>query len=92
MQNFIGSCSAAQIAQLIQALQDTQSSNAAGTASNAASTMTVKAGVAAAKTGKKQRDKKAKSESVTGGPKRPLNSWMAFRSKCIHCCIHCPRQ
>ena len=31
----------------------------------------------AVRTGKKYRNKKAKQ---AGGPKRPLNSWMAFRS------------
>jgi hypothetical protein len=41
----------------------------------------VHTGVKAVRTGKKQRNKKAKREGATGAPKRPLNSCLAFRSK-----------
>ena len=83
MQNFLDTCTPTQVNQLIEALQATQPRNAESVAPNAASSMTVKAGVTTAKTGKKQRNKKVKSDRATGGPKRPLNSWMAFRSKFI---------
>jgi len=83
MQDFIDTCTSEQIGELMQVLQATQEKNAGG-ARNAASTMTVKAGVTAKRTGKKQRNKRAKLERATGGPKRPLNSWMAFRSELSH--------
>ena len=41
--------------------------------------MTAKASVTTMRTGNKQLIKKVKSDRATGGPKRPLNSWMAFR-------------
>lgn len=81
MQSFVETCSPEQVGQLMQALEEAKAKHAAGGAANAASTMTVKAGVTAKRTGKKQRNKKAKLERATGGPKRPLNSWMAFRSE-----------
>lgn len=31
---------------------------------------------------KKSRSKKSQGKTVGKGPKRPLNSWMAYRSKC----------
>lgn len=65
----------------MQVLQTTQEKNASGSAPNATSTMASKAGVTGKRTGKKQRNKQAKIEKVKNGPKRPLNSWMAFRSK-----------
>ena len=79
MQGILQNCTQTQINQLIEALQAAQPRNAEIAAPNAASTMTARAGVTTAKNGKKQRDKKAKSDRATGGPKRPLNSWMAFR-------------
>ena len=80
MQNFLDTCTPTQVNQLIEALR-AQPRNAESVTPNAASNMTAKAGVTTAKTGKKQRNKKVKSDRATGGPKRPLNSWMAFRSK-----------
>ena len=79
MQSIVETCSPTQINQLIEALQATQPRNAESATPNAASSMSTRAGVTTAKTGKKQRAKKAKIERATGGPKRPLNSWMAFR-------------
>lgn len=81
MQSFIDTCTPEQIGELMQALQATKEKNATGGARNATSTMTAKAGVTAKRTGKKQLNKKAKLERATGSPKRPLNSWMAFRSQ-----------
>lgn len=80
MQGFFDTCSPQQVDELMQALQATQDKHVAAGRINAASTMTVKAGVTAKRTGKKQRNKRTKAERATGGPKRPLNSWMAFRS------------
>ena len=79
MQSLVESCTPTQLNQIIETLRAAQPRNAESAASNAASSMTARAGVTAAKTGKKQRIKKAKSDRATGGPKRPLNSWMAFR-------------
>jgi hypothetical protein len=72
MQGIVDSSSRAQLNQLIEAFQAAQPRNAA-------SSMTAKADMTAPKSGKEQRIKKSKSERATGGPKRPLNSWMAFR-------------
>jgi hypothetical protein len=79
MQGLLETCTPTQINQLIEALQAAHPRNAESAAPNAASSMTARAGVTTVKTGKKQRTKKAKSDRATGGPKRPLNSWMAFR-------------
>lgn len=79
MQGLLETCTPTQINQFIEALQAAQPRNVESVAPNVASSMTVRAGVTTAKTGKKQRTKKAKSDGATGGPKRPLNSWMAFR-------------
>lgn len=84
MQDFFDTFTPDQIGELMQVLQEKHDKNAAGAARNAASKMTAKAGVTAKKTGKKARNKKAKLERATGGPKRPLNSWMAFRSESTH--------
>lgn len=81
MHDFLGTCTPEQIGELMQVLQATQDKNAAGGVRDAAATMTVKAGVTAKRTGKKYRNKKAKLARADGGPKRPLNSWMAFRSE-----------
>lgn len=78
MQSFFEQCPTPQLDGLMQALRETQERRANG---NGASTMTAKAGVTAKRTGKKQRNKRAKAERIAGGPKRPLNSWMAFRSE-----------
>lgn len=48
---------------------------------NRAFSMKAQTGLKAAKTEKKLRNKQVKPESGIGRPKRPLNSWMAFRSK-----------
>lgn len=81
MQSFFDTCSPEQIGELMQVLQATQEKNSAGGARDAASTMAVKARVTAKRTGKKQRNKKAKLERAQGSMKRPLNSWMAYRSR-----------
>ncbi|GIZ37941.1 hypothetical protein CKM354_000136900 [Cercospora kikuchii] len=70
---YLQSCSEDMATQIIGALQQAGSR----AVPNAAPSMTA-AGSAVAKTEKKQR-KKAKSDLETGGPKRPLNSWMAYR-------------
>ncbi|KAF2214514.1 hypothetical protein CERZMDRAFT_110793 [Cercospora zeae-maydis SCOH1-5] len=70
---YLHSCSEDMATQIIGALQQAGSR----TVPNAAPSMTT-TGSAVAKTEKKQR-KKAKSDLEAGGPKRPLNSWMAFR-------------
>ena len=79
MTAFFTTCSSDQINELMQVLQETQANNATAGSPDAVSKMTVKAGVTPKKIAKKPRNKKAKVERATGGPKRPLNSWMAFR-------------
>jgi len=75
LRTYLATCSAEHADQIIQTLR-----NAGRPAPSAASSMTAQTGPRAVRTGKKQRNKKAK-QGATGGPKRPLNSWMAFRSK-----------
>ena len=75
MLTFLESCTEDMASQIIGALQ--QAGRRA--VPSAAPSMTV-TGSAVTKIEKKQR-KKAKSVIATGGPKRPLNSWMAYRSK-----------
>jgi len=75
IQSLLASCTPEHAAQIIQALQI-----AGSQAPNADSTMPAEK---VTKTGAKQHSKKAKRENATGGPKRPLNSWMAFRSESL---------
>lgn len=89
-ENFITTCTPAQISQLNEAIASVQQTKDAGTSKSKATTsMTIKGGVTASKISKKSQSKKAKKMVgataavgvVAVGPKRPLNSWMAFRSK-----------
>jgi len=81
LRTYLTTCSAEHADQIIQTLREHLRQNAGGQAPSAAPSMTAQTG---SKVGKKQRNKKAKAktkqEGATGGPKRPLNSWMAFRS------------
>lgn len=77
MLSYLDSCSEDMASQIIGALQ--QAGRRA--APNAAASMTV-TGSAVTKIEKKQRQK-AKPAPATGGPKRPLNSWMAYRSMAV---------
>lgn len=74
---YLATCSDEHADQIIQTLRD----HAGRQVPNAASKMTAHKASKIAKPAKKQRTKKPKAEVATGGPKRPLNSWMAFRSK-----------
>lgn len=77
MQSFLATCSPEHVEQIIKVIQELPQRKI----SNPGSVMKAKHGVTVMKTGKKQRIKKTKQDGATGGPKRPLNSWMAFRSK-----------
>ncbi|KAI6843472.1 hypothetical protein KC340_g8527 [Hortaea werneckii] len=72
---YLATCSAEHADQIIQTLRE----HAGRQVPNAASKMTAHKASKIAKPAKKQRTKKPKPEVATGGPKRPLNSWMAFR-------------
>ena len=72
---FLEGCDEAMASQIIGVLQQAGRHIVPSTASG----MTARRS-AVAKTEKKQR-KKTKSDPSALGPKRPLNSWMAFRSK-----------
>ncbi|KAK3072736.1 hypothetical protein LTR53_006270 [Teratosphaeriaceae sp. CCFEE 6253] len=73
LRTYLATCSTEHADEIIHTLRNT----------NAPLTMIVQPGsrVGKAKAVKKQRIKNAKSKAVgvSGGPKRPLNSWMAFR-------------
>lgn len=69
MQTYLDNCTPQQVQDIIQHIQGLSHQHAA----REKSSMTVKA----ASVVKKQRSKKSKASK--GGPKRPLNSWMAFR-------------
>lgn len=83
LRTYLATCSAEHADQIIQALHEHLRQGAGGHTPNAASSMAAQTGSKVAKPSKKLRSKKAKQEGTTGGPKRPLNSWMAFRSKCM---------
>ncbi|KAI7496777.1 hypothetical protein KC367_g6432 [Hortaea werneckii] len=72
---YLATCSDEHADQIIQTLRE----HAGRQVPNAASKMTAHKASKIAKPAKKQRTKKPKAEVATGGPKRPLNSWMAFR-------------
>lgn len=71
---YLATCSDEMASQIVDALQQANRIDP-----NAGPSMIVSSS-APKKIAKKQR-KNAKSALETGGPKRPLNSWMAFRSK-----------
>jgi len=73
IQGILATCTAVETAEIFKVLQSTH--NQAPHVVNSMTTQRV------AKTATKQRNKKAKLDNQTGGPKRPLNSWMAFRSQ-----------
>ncbi|KAK1816083.1 hypothetical protein LTR12_009505 [Friedmanniomyces endolithicus] len=81
LRTYLATCSPEHAEQIIQALREAVNRNAteAPLAIVAANSMVVQTGSGVAKNVKKQRNKKPKIEVVSGGPKRPLNSWMAFR-------------
>lgn len=81
LQSYLTTCSSQHAEQIIEALRVSQGQNAEKETPVTASSMKIVTGLSAVKTGKKQRTKKVKLDGATGGPKRPLNSWMAFRSK-----------
>ncbi|KAI6850559.1 hypothetical protein KC327_g648 [Hortaea werneckii] len=72
---YLATCSAEHADQIIQTLRE----HAGRQVPNAASKMTARKASKIAKPTKKERTKKPKLAVATGGPKRPLNSWMAFR-------------
>lgn len=79
LRTYLATCSAEHADQIIQTLRESIQRNAPrALPTNAASSMRV---ATTSKAVKKQRNKKAKREGEGGGPKRPLNSWMAFRSE-----------
>nr|QEJ80706.1 putative MAT1-1-1 protein [Teratosphaeria gauchensis] len=79
LSTYLATCSPEHADQITQTIRETLRQNAPSPAANAAPSMRVQSSLKTARTGTKQRNKKAKRESATGGPKRPLNSWMAFR-------------
>nr|POE90021.1 mating-type protein mat-1 [Quercus suber] len=79
LQSYLTTCSSEHAEQIIQALREAQGQHVKKHTPEAASTMKSAITSPATKTGKKQRAKKSKLHGAEGGPKRPLNSWMAFR-------------
>nr|QIA97802.1 putative MAT1-1-1 protein [Teratosphaeria destructans] len=76
---YLATCSPEHAEQIARTFRKSLRNYAPSPSANAAPSMKVQSSLKAVKTGKKHRNKKAKRESATGGPKRPLNSWMAFR-------------